>query len=98
MRISIKKHNQPYLQRLSAQMESDPTETINYLLTELRRVGYSFNSNVTLAVGGTQLSSTSDYQPFEEKAVELGSTGSLMSALEKDPLIERLISVGLDQF
>jgi hypothetical protein len=104
MRISIKKHNQQYLQRLSAQMEVDPTEAVNYLLTELRRVGYSFNSNVTLAVGDFKPSRSTENQEqghsfeIETKPKELGSTGSLMNALSKDPVIERILTAGLEVF
>lgn len=104
MRISIRKSNRLYLERLASQMESDPTEAVNYLLTELRRVGYSFNSNVTLAVGGLE-----SIRPTEthglDRAIEpelnlktLGSTGSLMAALTKDPVIEHLLTAGLEQF
>lgn len=104
MRVSIRKSNRPYLERLSAQMESDPTEALNYLLTELRRVGYSFNSNVTLAVGAyTPTPSTENHglgQVIEPELnpKTLGSTGSLMAALTKDPVIEHLLTAGLEQF
>jgi hypothetical protein len=95
MRISIRKSNRLYLERLSAQMETDPAEAVNYLLTELRRVGYSFNANVTLTVGGFELGHASE---AEVKPKELGSTGSLMAAVAKDPMIQHLLSVGLEEF
>lgn len=104
MRVSIRKSNRPYLERLSAQMEGDPTEAINYLLTELRRVGYSFNSGVTLAVGGlepTRLTENHEQGYAIEPKVnpkELGSTGSLMAALSNDPVIERILTAGLEVF
>lgn len=104
MRTSIRKHNRLYLERLASQMESDPTEAVNYLLTELRRVGYSFNSGVTLAVGDhTPTRSTENYElgyaiEPEVKPKTLGSTGSLMAALSKDPVIEHLLTAGLEQF
>lgn len=101
MRVSIRKHNCPYLDRLAAQMETDPTEVVNYLLTELRRVGYSFNSGVTLAVGGLESSRSADSDRVTEsqtKPKELGSTGSLMAAVAKDPVIERILTAGLEVF
>lgn len=102
MRLSIRKSNQPYLERLSAQMEVDPSEAVNYLLTELRRVGYSFNSNVTLAVGGldrsTETNDSGHAVESELKPKALGSTGSLMAAVAKDPVIERILTAGLEQF
>jgi hypothetical protein len=76
-------------------MEVEPSEALNYLLTELRRVGYSFNSNVTLAVGGHELDRA--IEP-EVKPKALGSTGSLMATLTKDPVIEHLLTAGLEQF
>lgn len=99
MRISIRKSNRLYLERLASQMESDPTEAVNYLLTELRRVGYSFNSNVTLAVGGsTENHGLGQAIEPEVNPKALGSTGSLMAALSKDPVIEHLLTAGLEQF
>jgi hypothetical protein len=101
MRISIRKHNRPYLDRLAAQMETDSTEAINYLLTELRRVGYSFNSGVTLTVGGLESGRFTDPDRATEpqtKPKELGSTGSLMAAVSKDPVIERILTAGLEVF
>lgn len=99
MRLSIRKNNRFYLERLSAQMECDPTETVNYLLTELRRVGYSFNANVTLAVGvHIQIHEPDQAIESEQNQTTLGSTGSLMAALSKDPVIEHLLTAGLEQF
>ncbi len=89
MRISIKKYNRPYLERLASQMESNPAEAINYLLTELRRVGYSFNSNITLAVG---------FEPM--RSIESHDLGYSIEAEvnPKDPTIQHLLSVGLEEF
>lgn len=99
MRTSIRKPNRLYLERLASQMESDPTEAVNYLLTELRRVGYSFNSNVTLAIGGsTETHGLSRAIEIDSNPKTLGSTGSLMEALTKDPVIERILTAGLEQF
>lgn len=104
MRISIKKYNRSYLEYLTSQMESDPTEAVNYLLTELRRVGYSFNSGVTLAVGNLQPTRLTENHELgysiepELNPKTLGSTGSLMAALTKDPVIEHLLTAGLEQF
>lgn len=104
MRISIRKPNRLYLERLSAQMECDPTEALNYLLTELRRVGYSFNSGVTLAVGSLELTRPTENQGLghaiepELKPKEVGTTGSLFAAVAKDPVIERILTAGLEVF
>jgi len=45
MRLSIKKHNQAYLQELALQMGvSDISEVINYLLLDVKGLGYSFGN------------------------------------------------------
>ncbi|MBW4450760.1 MAG: hypothetical protein KME38_29025 [Spirirestis rafaelensis WJT71-NPBG6] len=45
MRISIRKHNQVYLQELALQMGlSDLSETLNYLLLDIKGLGYQFGS------------------------------------------------------
>jgi hypothetical protein len=42
MRISIRKHNQAYLQELASQMGvADITEVLNYLLLDVKGLGYS---------------------------------------------------------
>jgi len=51
MRVTIKKHNQAYLKLIGNQMEvEDPSEVINYLLLELRKMGYSFSSPLQLPI------------------------------------------------
>jgi hypothetical protein len=98
MRVSIKRHNQQYLQRLAAQMEVEPSEAVNYLLLEIKRVGYSFNSGINLAVGSLEKTQEIATTVEDNPPIPMGSTGSLMRALQNDPVIEKLISVGLDQF
>ena len=45
MRLSIRKHNQAYLQELALQMGvSDITEVLNYLLLDVKGLGYSFGN------------------------------------------------------
>ncbi len=93
MRVSIKKHNRFYLEQLSAQMECDCGEALNYLLVELRRINFSFNSQINLGINASPL-------PVIEKPIEPGQMA--MSALsyiaDTDPVIERLVSVGLEDF
>lgn len=101
MRISIRKHNQSFVHRLANQMECDPTEAVNYAITELRRINYSFNSKVSLGLG-SELSLTGCVE-VESENQSVASTGSLMSFLETqpiahDPVVEHLLAVGLDEF
>jgi hypothetical protein len=45
MKVSIKPYNQQYLHLIASQMGIDkPSEVINYLLLELKKMGYSFGS------------------------------------------------------
>jgi hypothetical protein len=47
MRLSIKKHNQVYLQELALQMGvSDITEVLNYLLLDVKGLGYTFGDKL----------------------------------------------------
>ena len=104
MRISILKSNRGYLERLSAQMESNPAEAVNYLLTELKRVGYSFNSDLTLRVGSLELTRSTETDNLsyavnpEVQTNSLGSTDLLVAAVTKDPTIQHLLSLGLEEF
>jgi hypothetical protein len=97
MRISIKKHNHQYLNRLCNQMECyDQTEVVNYLLTELKRVNYSFNSQVNLGINVSPEVSTAvlETPQLEEPGQHAQSGISYLN----DPVIERLVALGLDEF
>jgi hypothetical protein len=49
MRISIRKHNQAYLQELASQMGvADITEVLNYLLLDVKGLGYKFGTSQRL--------------------------------------------------
>ncbi len=91
MRVTIRSHNRLYLQQLAAQMECDCGEALNYLLVELKRVNFSFNSEINLGI---------NINSSVEKPVEPGQLP--MSALayinETDPVIERLVPAGLEEF
>lgn len=92
MRVSIRKHNQPYIERLGYQMEcDDPSEVINYLLTELKRINYSFNAEVNLGINAPT---------FERESHPTEPGQYAMSALSaiNDPVVDRLLAVGLEQF
>lgn len=97
MRVSIRKHNRAYLERLGWQMEcDDPTEVINYLLTELKRIGYSFNAEVSLGIGVNAPTSHSGISELTEPG-QYPMSG-MSAVMDCDPVIDRFISVGLEQF
>lgn len=95
MRISIRKHNQRFLNRIAAQMECEPSEALNYVLTELNRVNFSFNSSVNLGVNGSPI-----YPPIlqNSEVQEPGQLAQLGLSYLADPDIQRLVAVGLDEF
>ena len=96
MRVSIRKHNRTYLERLGWQMEcDDPTEVINYLLTELKRIGYSFNAEVSLGIADRSVSSL-PIEPTEP--TEPGQYAMSAFSAVNDPVINRLVGIGLEEF
>ena len=95
MRLTIRKHNQPFLNRVAAQMECNQTETLNYLLTELNRVNYSFNSAVSLGIKGFSTPKSQEIGEVSEESGQLAESG--LSYLP-DAAINRLISIGLEEF
>lgn len=96
MRVTIKKQNQQFLNKLCNQMECyDQTEVINYLLTELKRINYSFNSSVNLGINISPVLST---LPSEVPEIEASGYAQSGLAYINDPTIERLVALGLDEF
>jgi hypothetical protein len=75
-------------------MESDPTEALNYLLTELNRINYSFNSSVNLNLQSFQ--APKSLEIAEEIAVSMPGQSELDYVADAD--IRRLIAIGLDEF
>lgn len=97
MRVTIKRHNQQFLNKLCNQMECyDQTEVLNYLLTELKRINYSFNSSVSLGINTSPVPSIlpSELPQIEEPGQYAQSGLSYIN----DPAIERLLAIGLDDF
>ncbi len=92
MRISIKEHNRLYLQQLSAQMECDCGEALNYLLLELKRVNYSFGSQVNL---GIQSSNPSPEIPIEPGQLPMSGLSYVAENEPEvtvyDPVIEQFV-------
>lgn len=92
MRVSIRKHNRSYVERLAAQMECSPNEAINYLLTELRRINYSFGAEATLRINA---SNTEPERPIEPGQFPMSGLAYIN---DSDPVIERLVTAGLEEF
>jgi hypothetical protein len=76
-------------------MESNETEALNYLLTELNRVNYSFNSAVNL---GIKSSPAPISQEMGEEIQEPGQLAQSGLSYLADEDISRLVAIGLDEF
>lgn len=63
---------------------------------ELKRIGYSFNAEVSLGIGGNSpLSHTDSIEPTEPGQQAMSGLSAVM---DSDPVIDRLLSLGLEQF
>lgn len=95
MRLTIRKHNQTFINRISAQMECEPTEALNYLLVELNRIKFSFNSSVSLGVNSSPVQLPVLENSEIQEPGQLAQSGLSYVA---DPDISRLMALGLDEF
>lgn len=98
LRVSIKNHNQVWLERIAAQMEvSDMSEVVNYLLLELKSLGYSFNANYAAPVQSPFKFEQSAVQPEQLAHSALAYTGQfdfdVELARQTDPIIERIAAL-----
>jgi hypothetical protein len=94
MRISIKKHNQAYLQELALQMGvSDITEVLNYLLLDVKGLGYKFGDKPASTLQPLQapIGYSFDTSTFEPAFAPLQENQNAI-----DPTIQRLIDAGLE--
>ena len=92
MRISIKKHNQAYLQELALQMGvTDITEVLNYLLLDCKGLGYSFGSKPAPQPQQAPIGYSFDTSTFEPAFAPLQENQNAI-----DPTIQRLIDAGLE--
>lgn len=91
MRITIKPHNRAYIELIKNQMECyDNSEVINYLILELKRLGYTFGAQLPV-IPVTPISTTTNLQPTNT----IGFTTDEQLAEQTDPIIDRLIALGL---
>ena len=91
MRLSIKKHNQAYLQSLAKEMQiEDLGEALNYILVNIRGLGWRYKD--TPAPQPHQSAPIGfDSNTFEPAFIQENHRNSL----EVDPTIQRLIDAGL---
>lgn len=107
MKVSIKSYNQQYLHLIGSQMGIDkPSEVINYLLLELKKMGYSFGSPLPQIAQYPM--PNAQQQQFEPATAMSGLSFVPQSpqaiqefeqvAEEIDPVINRLLALGLESF
>jgi hypothetical protein len=71
MRLSIKKHNQKYLHELSKEVEiEDLTELLNYLLVNIRGLGWTYKDKKPVPALPQQLQQTSIGYAFDPATFE----------------------------
>jgi len=90
MRISIKKHNQAYLQELALQMGvTDITEVLNYVLLDCKGLGYSFGNKQSTPQQPQQapIGYTFDPTTFETAFTPIPHN---QNSVEIDPIIARM--------
>lgn len=87
MRVTIKPHLRHYFGLLQQQMECDnPSEVLNYLLMDLKLKGYSF---------------LADYQYIPQSPLPASQPQTLPQddiPQNEDPVIKKLLSLGLEDF
>ena len=89
MRISIKKHNQPYLQELALQMGvADITEVLNYLLLDVKGLGYKFGDKPAPAPQQAQAPIGYSFEPAFAPLPECDRNDR--NYQEQDPIIARM--------
>ena len=92
MRISIRKHNQAYLQELALQMGvTDITEVLNYLLLDIKGLNYKFGDKPTPQPTQAPIGYSFDTSTFEPAFAPIPGNQNAV-----DPTIQRLLDAGLE--
>ncbi|MGI8500684.1 MAG: hypothetical protein ACR2LR_06035 [Hassallia sp.] len=91
MRISIKKHNQVYLQSLADELQIDDLgEVLNYVLVNIRGLGWSYKDNKPVPLPQqTQLGYNFDPSTFER----IAPIPEQNQNYSEDPIIARFASL-----
>lgn len=107
LRLTIPKHHDVYLHSIASQMGCDTSEALNYLLWELRKSNHQFGDSLpqyqhpqaqqpTEYPQATAMSALS-WQPQSPQAIRDFEASQELQE-EIDPVIERLLSLGLESF
>jgi hypothetical protein len=95
MRVTIKNHNQTYLQSLAQELGCDISEALNYLLLTLKHDNYYFQkSSQTHIPQPSQVMQHQDYFTFPSNfKPDFSEEFSQELAQKTDPIIERMASL-----
>lgn len=112
VRLTLPKHHEIYLQSIASQMGVENTsEALNYLLWELRKANYQFGGQLPqYPMPNTQQTHQMNNDPSNyEKATAMSGLSFVPQSpqaiqefeqlqAETDPVIERLLALGLESF
>jgi hypothetical protein len=96
MKISIKKHNQEYIRELANSLGTTESEAINYLLLKIKSEGFAQPATAPLQASiGFQVPKI---EPIQDLRTPSEIADDFYLTQQTDPLIDRLLSAGLEGF
>jgi hypothetical protein len=97
MRLTIKSCNQPYIERLAASLNIHTSEALNFLLLTLQSQNYQIGTSIQQVIPPTlptlQTSAQLGFNPDSNSSNFEVYNSDL--AEKVDPIIERLVSLGI---
>lgn len=74
-RVTIRKHHEQYIANLAAQMGTDASTALDFILWNVKMQGFSFSSPLAPSVPALQpLASTGMFVPFQEVSAQTTPT------------------------
>lgn len=97
MRISIKQHHAQFIKNLAEGMGCDATEALNYLLWQYRWNQQAPTAQALTSLNMPSLQPVEKVEKFELKSPALIQEFEQLTDVQQeiDPIIERLISLGV---
>lgn len=96
MRLTIKQHNQAYIDRIAASLNIPANEAINFLLLTLQSQNYQIGTSIQIATIPTlQPAAPLGFNHLPDSNPQNFEVYNADLARETDPIIERLVSLGI---
>jgi hypothetical protein len=92
MRLSIKPHNRLYIEQLALSLETSPAEALNFLLLKIKSEGTTAITPIQSVIGFEVPPIKPGYESFQNVL------DNQHLQQQTDPLIDRLLSAGLEGF